>query len=499
MKYIVGYDIGSSSVKVALVEAETHKQVDVISEPQEEMPIHSLKTNWAEQNPEMWWNYLCTGTHRILKQNSLKAHQILAVGISYQMHGLVVLDKHKSLLRDSIIWCDSRAVQIGEKAAEEIGEVRFGSQLLNAPGNFTASKLKWVKENEPELYSKVAHFMLPGDYIAFKFTGEIATTINGLSEGILWDFKEKKVANWLLEYYGINKDLTPPIVKNFEDQGSVTAQASLESGLPEGIPIRYRAGDQPNNAFALNVLRPGEVAATGGTSGVFFAISERNSSKELYRVNHFAHVNYTPKRAVVGSLMCINGAGILYSWLKRITNHSDFITMNEQAAKVPIGSEGLLNIPFGNGAERILFNKAPGAHFLNLNFNKHQQEHLFRAALEGIAFSFAYGMEIMKEDAFAIQVLRAGNDNLFRSTIFSQTVANLIGEPIEIYNTTGAVGAARAAAVHAGDLDEYSRRISSLDRVSEVIPQKNTEEYISAYENWKMELKYKLDNLTNQS
>jgi xylulokinase len=495
MKYTIGYDIGSSSVKIALVEADTNKSIAVVTEPQDEMPIHAEKAHWAEQNPQMWWDHLCTGTQRILKENSLHSSQILAVGISYQMHGLVVLDKHKELLRDSIIWCDSRAVNIGEKAAEEIGEAKFGAHLFNAPGNFTASKLKWVKENEPELYSKVAYYMLPGDYIAFKLTGEIATTINGLSEGMLWDFKEKKVANWLLKHYGIDPDLTPPLVNNFENQGKVTDEGAAQSGLPKGIPIRYRAGDQPNNALALNILKPGEVAATGGTSGVLFAVSDRNSSKEFYRVNHFAHVNYTAQNSLIGTLLCVNGAGIQYSWLRRMANHTDFNTMNDLAEKVAVGSEGLINLPFGNGAERMLYNKTPGAQFSNLNLNQHQQGHLFRSALEGIAFAFAYGMEIMQEDALNIKVVRAGNDNLFRSSIFANTVSSLIGQPIEIYNTTGAVGAARAAAVEQGGLEDYSQSISSIDRISEVTPIKENEAYKMAYQKWKIELQNKLDKL----
>ena len=492
MKYTIGFDIGSSSVKIALVEAHSKKTIGVITEPQEEMPIHAEKLNWAEQDPEMWWKYVCIGSKRILKENSLNSSQIIAVGISYQMHGLVILDKNKTVLRDSIIWCDSRAVEIGEKAADDIGEERFGSHLFNAPGNFTASKLKWVKENEPEIYSKVAYYMLPGDFIVYKLTGEIATTINGLSEGMLWDFKDKKVADWLFDFYGIDTDLTPPLVSNFENQGKVTGIGASNTGLPEGIPIRYRAGDQPNNALSLNILKPGEVAATGGTSGVLFAVSDRNSSKEFYRVNHFAHVNYTNKESLIGTLLCVNGAGIQYSWLRRMSAHIDFNKMNDLAGKVPIGSEGLINLPFGNGAERMLNNKSPGAQFSNLNLNKHQQGHLFRSALEGIAFSFAYGLEIMQEDALNIKVIRAGNDNLFRSEIFSNTVASLIGQNIEIYNTTGAIGAARAAFIEFGALEDYSQSISSIDRLDEIIPRKETDAYRLAYQKWKTELERKI-------
>ena len=422
--YYIGYDIGSSSIKIALLNAKKNKEVAVINEPKGEMKIEAIRTNWAEQSPDLWWEYLCSGTKRILFENKINSSQILGVGISYQMHGLVLLDKNKKVLRNAIIWCDSRAVEIGNKAAEEIGK-KYGQHLLNSPGNFTASKLKWVKENEPKIYEQVAFFMLPGDFIAFKLTGEILTTINGLSEGILWDYKKREIANWLLDHYQIDTDLTPPIVENFQNQGNITSAASKATGLPERIPVNYRAGDQPNNALTLNVLRPGEIAATGGTSGVLFAVKDQATTKEFTKVNHFAHVNYTKENPSIGTLLCINGVGILYSWLKKMTGNKDYNTMNLYASEVNIGSENLVVLPFGNGSERMLNNINLGAHFYNLNLNVHSEKHLYRAALEGIAFSFVYGAEIMKQDGIKTKVIRAGNDNLFQSKIFAETISNL--------------------------------------------------------------------------
>ena len=492
--YNIGYDIGSSSVKIALVEAKSNKKISVISEPEDEMQIISSQPNWAEQDPEIWWEHLCKGTHRILAENSIDSKQILAIGISYQMHGLVLIDSNNKLLRDAIIWCDSRAVDIGAKASDELGKVKYGKHLLNAPGNFTASKLKWVKENENEIYTQAAYFMLPGDYIAFKLTNEIATTKNGLSEGMLWDYHDKKVADWLLEYYEIDPKLTPPIVENFEDQGKVTPKAALETGLPNGISIRYRAGDQPNNAFSLNVLRPGEVAATGGTSGVLFAIRNRDISSEFSRINHFAHVNYTIDQPIIGDLLCINGAGIQYSWLKNLTKLNDFNQMNLLAAQVEVGCSGLVNLPFGNGSERMLNNQNIGAHFCNLNLNIHNQAHLFRSVLEGVAFSFAYGLEIMKADGLNIKVIKAGNDNLFQSEIFTKTLSTLIEHPIEIYNTTGAIGAARAAGIKNTELEELSNTVNEIDKIAEISPQSDSILYNQAYENWKLVLGQKINN-----
>jgi xylulokinase len=485
--YYIGYDIGSSSIKAALVEAETGKKIIVLNEPQNEMEILSVQPDWAEQDPEMWWQYICTATKRAIKEANIDASKIQGIGISYQMHGLVIVDKQGTALRNSIIWCDSRAVEIGNKAFAEIGEEKCMAHLLNSPGNFTASKLKWVKENEPAVYSKIDKYMLPGDYIALKLTGEVTTTKNGLSEGMLWDYKENKVADWLLDYYGIDQSLTPKIVENFTNQGVVTEKASQESGLPAGIPIVYRAGDQPNNALSLNVLRPGEVAATGGTSGVFYAVTETNSGKST-RVNNFVHVNYTESNPRVGKLLNINGAGIQYRWMRNNIGNESYEEMNEKASQINVGSQGLVVIPFGNGAERMFNNKNIGSHILNLNFNIHTNAHLFRASLEAIAFSFVYGMECLKDDNATINVIRAGNDNLFRSEIFSNTVATLIGHEIEIYNTTGAVGAARAVGLTDGDFEKFGSGITTNDHVMTFLPLKNKEEYETAYNKWKQEL-----------
>lgn len=491
--YYIGYDIGSSSVKAALVEAETGKKVIVLNEPQNEMEILSIHPDWAEQDPEIWWQHICTATKRAIKESNIDASKIQGIGISYQMHGLVIVDKDNAPLRNSIIWCDSRAVEIGNKAFAEIGEQKCMEHLLNSPGNFTASKLKWVKENEPVVYNKIAKYMLPGDYIALKLTGEVTTTKNGLSEGMLWDYKENKVADWLLEYYGIDTALTPKIVENFTNQGVVTEKAAAESGLPAGIPIAYRAGDQPNNALSLNVLRPGEVAATGGTSGVFYAVTETNSGKST-RVNNFVHVNYAESNPRVGKLLNINGAGIQYRWMRNNIGNESYEEMNEKASQINVGSQGLVVIPFGNGAERMFNNKNIGSHILNLNFNIHTNAHLFRASLEAIAFSFVYGMECLKDDNATINVIRAGNDNLFRSEIFSNTVATLIGHEIEIYNTTGAVGAARAVGLTDGDFEKFGSGITTNDHVMTFLPLKNKEEYETAYKKWKQELELILTN-----
>jgi xylulokinase len=492
--YYIGFDLGSSSIKIALVEIETGKSIGVVQEPETEMSMLAIKNGWAEQNPNEWWGYICNGIEKIKEKYAVSASQIKGIGISYQMHGLVLVDKNGVSLRNSVIWCDSRAVEIGNEALKTIGVERCSSQLLNSPANFTASKLKWVKENEPDIYAKVHKFMLPGDFVAYKFSNTINTTISGLSEGIFWDFKNNSVADFLLEYYGFAPSLVPNIVDTFCQQSMVDEKGATESGLEVGTPIFYRAGDQPNNALSLNVFNPGEVAATGGTSGVVYAVTDSLSGKESTRVNNFAHVNYKKDTPRIGKLLNINGAGIQYRWLLNNLSVDSYDEMNALAKEVPVGSDGVCILPFGNGAERMLNNKNIGTRLVNVNLNNHQKGHLCRAALEGIAFSFVYGMYILKSDGIKVNVMRAGNDNLFRSEIFANTVATLIGYDIEIYNTTGAIGAARAAGLHKGDFENYGKLIMNNDYVMTYKPLEDKSAYEVAYQKWKKELELVLEN-----
>lgn len=462
--YLIGYDIGSSSIKAGLVEAATGRQVAVCSYPEREMDMISHQSGWAEQEPGTWWQNLVQATKKLLSETKIDPSEIKAIGISYQMHGLVLVDENLEVLRPSIIWCDSRAVTIGDDAFEQLGTEYCLKHLLNSPGNFTASKLKWVKENEPELFRKVHKAMLPGDYIAMKLTGSVRTTVSGLSEGIFWDFTKKEVSKALLDYYGLDESVLPEVSDCTGLQGEVTEEASVLTGLAAGTPVTYRAGDQPNNALSLNVLNPGEVAATCGTSGVVYGVVDKPVYDLASRVNGFAHVNYQQDSERIGILLCINGAGIQHRWLKHEVARAgqDYPNMEAAALQVPIGSDGLSILPFGNGAERIFKNENIGSHIIGLEFNRHGQAHLFRAALEGIAFSFVYGVNIMKEMGLEVKVMRVGNDNLFQSAIFSKTIATLLDCQIEVVNTTGAYGAARAAGVAIGAYQNLSEALKSI-------------------------------------
>ncbi len=486
--YLLGYDIGSSSVKACLVDANTGKIVASDFFPKEEMAITAIKAGWAEQEPETWWKNLKLAHQSIMQQSGVKANDIKAIGITWQMHGLVLVDKDQNVLRPSIIWCDSRAVPYGEKAFKAIGEEKCLSHLLNSPGNFTASKLAWVKEHEPQIFDKIDKLMLPGDYIAMKLSGDIAMTIEGLSEGMLWDFKTQSVSDDVLNYYGIPKSFIPEIKPIFGIQAEVSAQAAKELGLKEGTPITYRAGDQPNNAASLNVFNPGEIASTAGTSGVVYGVLDKLDYDKRSRVNTFAHVNYTPDSTRLGVLLCINGTGILNSWLRRNLSVEglSYNDLNNLASQSPIGSKGLSIIPFGNGAERVLENKEVDCSIHGINFNIHNKSDLLRAGQEGIVFSYEYGMEIMKEMGMNIHLIRAGHANMFLSPVFAQTLASVSGATIELFNTDGAAGAAKAAGMGAGIYSSNEEAFASLTKVAVIEPEtEHITQYREAYEKWK--------------
>ena len=485
--YLLGFDVGSSSVKASLVSADSGKCVATAFYPEKEAPIMAVKAGWAEQDPQMWWDNAKLSLKKIMAASGVAADEIKAIGISYQMHGLVCVDKNQQVLRPAIIWCDSRAVPYGEKAFNDLGADRCLSHLLNSPGNFTAAKLAWVKENEPDVYKKIYKVMLPGDYIAMRLSGTVNTTVSGLSEGMFWDFKQNRVADFLMDYYGFDASLIADIVPTFAVQSEVSAAAAAELGLKAGTPITYRGGDQPNNALSLNVLNPGEIAATAGTSGVVYGVLGEVNYDPQSRVNTFAHVNHSQEQTRLGVLLCINGTGILNAWVHRnITPDISYAEMNDLAAAVPIGSEGVSIIPFGNGAERVLENREVGCSVSGLNFNKHSKAHLVRAAQEGIVFSFCYGMEIMQQMGMDIKKIHAGRANMFLSPLFRNTLAGVSGATIELYDTDGAAGAAKGAGIGAGLYKDADEAFATLEKLEVITPDAaHREAYQAAYARWK--------------
>jgi xylulokinase len=490
---LLGIDIGTSSVKVSVINSQTRSALVSVQYPETESEIISAKPGWAEQDPAMWWQHAQEAIKKANGTGKYNPADIAAIGISYQMHGLVAVDKNGAVLRNSIIWCDSRAVETGNAAFETIGPSKCLQQLLNSPGNFTASKLAWVKQNEPEVYEKIDKVMLPGDYIALKLTGNVTTTISALSEGVFWDFANNELSKDVFNYYGFSSSFIPPIKNVFTEHGRLQAQIAKTLALTAGIPVTYKAGDQPNNALSLNVLNAGEVAATAGTSGVIYGVSDALTFDPLSRINSFAHVNYTKEEKRIGVLLCINGTGILNRWIKTVTAGSSYAAMNEAAANINAGSNGLMLFPFGNGAERMLENKIPGAAMENINFNIHTTAHLYKAAQEGIAFAFRYGLDIMKENKMAPAVIRAGKANMFLSDVFINAFVNTLNIPVQLYNADGSVGAAIGAGIGAGIYNSAADAFAGTKAVATIEPSGTAKKYDELYYNWKNFLNTKLN------
>lgn len=495
--YLLGIDVGSSFVKASVLNAETGKPVASASAPGQEMKISSLNPGWAEQDPQTWWEALREAVKSCLRSKPSLKDSIAAIGISYQMHGLVAVDHKHEPIRPSIIWCDSRAISYGNRAYDNIGHKFCMDNLLNNPGNFTAAKLAWMKENEAQNFSRIYKIMLPGDYIAMRLTGEICTTVSGLSEGVFWDFREHRISPELLDYFSFESDIIPPVREVFSTQGELRRDAAAAMGLQSGIPVSYRAGDQPNNAFSLKVLEPGEVAATAGTSGVLYGVTDRVQTDEKSRVNLFAHVNYTKEKKRLGMLACVNGTGIMNAWVRRIAGGGQaYEEMNRMADAVEPGSGGLKILPFGNGAERLLGNLDLGASIFKLNLNTHGKEHIYRAVQEGVAYAFRYAADIMNEAGTDISVIRAGKSNMFLSPLFRSLVADLTGASVLLYNTDGSAGAARGAGLGAGIYANREEAFKGMEVEEEINPrEKESKIYEALYTEWKEILQDELERL----
>ena len=486
MKYLLGIDLGSSSVKASLLNIDTGCCDGSAFFPEAEMEISAPQPGFAEQDPQQWYECARNAVRGAMRGAGVAADDIAAIGIAYQMHGLVCVDAAGSVLRPAIIWCDSRASDYGSAAFTALGADKCLGHLLNSPGNFTAAKLAWVKKNEPDIYNRIAKIMLPGDWLAMRLTGETATTVSGLSEGILWDFVNEEPAMFLLDYFGFNKNMLSATVPLFGEQGRLREDAAGDFGLKAGIPVTYRAGDQPNNALSLNVFEPGEIAATAGTSGVVYGITDKKQYDIESRINTFAHVNHTAEKTRLGVLLCINGTGIMNAWLKRLLGDVSYADMDKIAESAEVGSGGITIFPFGNGAERVLNNRNIGAHISGIDFNRHSRSEICRAVQEGIVFSFNYGIEVMRQVGMELQAVRAGYANMFMSDIFCRTLAGISGAAIELYETDGSLGAARGAGIGAGIYTSPADAFSSLKRKKIIEP--DAADYQAAYDLWKNRL-----------
>ncbi len=474
---------------MTLFDADRGQSLGHATYPESEQPIDAPHAGWAEQAPSMWWDHFVSGFQALMKASGADPDSIQAIGIAYQMHGLVCVERDREVVRPSIIWCDSRASSYGDAAFDEIGHAKCLSRTLNSPANFTAAKLAWVRHNEPEIYDRIDKFMLPGDYIAMRLTGEVNTTASGLSEGVLWDFPRRAVSEEVLKACGIEASLVPDLVPSIGYQGTIMKDVAQQLGLNSTVQITYRGGDQPNNALSLNVLAPGHIAATAGTSGVMYAVSDQDVADPDLKVNTFLHLNDDEANKRNGILLCVNGAGSMYRWTRQLTETATYEEMNDLASRCGPGAEGVVVFPFGNGSERILGNRNPGASLLGLDVNRHDSSHVARAAMEGVAFAMKLGFDVFRTLDVSPETVAAGSANMFLSPLFRSIFANVTQTSLALYNTSGSEGAARAAAVGSGYFSSLEEALASIEVIEEIDPQQSeSSRYLELYERWKTRL-----------
>lgn len=432
----LGIDVGTSSVKVSIVGEDGVILASATAPASSERAINSPNPNWAEQNPEDWWE----DAQQAILNLPLEARlQVEAIGIAYQMHGLVLVDSQFQPVRPSIIWCDGRNIQESQILAESLGLDALENRLLNKPGTLTLAKLAWVAEHEPETLAKAHTFGLPGDFIAYKLTGEWSTTKSGYSEMVGWDFGASipfeegfRKAGWKLPL--------PEARPNLEEGAPIQKVIAEKLGLPPSARVTYRAGDQPNNAFGLGVLQQGETAISAGTSGVLYGIGD--SSPGLHEgINRFLHVN-----SQIGVLMCLNGVGSALAFARRTWFQNQSYEALSELASQANPENCPYFFPFGNGAERILSERAFSG-FTELDFNRHNLPELARSVFEGIAFAYRLGSEKMEKAGCLSKVVNGTESGLLKSSFFAQLLANELQVELILSEGDGSTAAARGAAL----------------------------------------------------
>lgn len=462
--YTLGLDIGSSSVKACLYDARSFRIVGTSTSPSHEMPITAPEPGWAEQDPEVWWHHTIVACDDLRARHPAAWATVKAIGIGYQMHGLVTLDAGDKPVRPAIIWCDSRAVETGNSITGLIGRQRLLDSNLNTPGNFTVSKMVWMMQNEPDNWSKVAIGMLPGDYIAYRLSGDKTTSKSGLSEMILWNFLTNEIDTLILNNYPSIRAILPKIVPNIGVATSISMESAEMLGLQDDVVLSYRSGDQPNNAFGLGVTEPGSVGINAGTSGVVYAVTDKPVVDVAETFNPFLHVNNNESQKRIGLLLCLNGCGIMNAQIRRLTKASSYEMMNEKADDVPLGSDGLQIFPFGNGAERMFGNRNLGASIHGWDLVRHNDAHFFSASLEGIAATLSYGIDHMRSLGVNINKIHAGRANLFLSPLFCELIAAIARVDVYLFESDGASAAAKGAAYGAGLINSTTQPADLLGK-----------------------------------
>ncbi len=469
MAYLLGVDIGTSGTKTVLFDVAGN----TIMSDLQEYPLYQPKVGWAEQDPEDWWRAVYTSINNVVFKSGVKAEEIKGVGLSGQMHGAVLLDGNNNVLRKSIIWCDQRSSAECEQITSLIGKERLIEITANpALTGFTASKVMWVKNNEPDIYEKVRKILLPKDYIRYKLTGEFATEVSDASGMQFMDIANRKWSDEVLTKLGIDKSYLADLYESQEISGRINSGSAKLTGLKEDTPVVGGAGDQAAGAIGNGIVKPGIISSTIGTSGVVFAYSDKVTIDPKGRVHTFCH-------AVPGTwhiMGVTQGAGLSLKWFRdnfcieekrvaELMGVDPYVLMDKEAEKVEAGCSGLIYLPYLMGERTPHLDPNARGVFFGLSA-KHEKPDMLRAVMEGVVYSLADCLGIIKEMGVDVSEVRASGGG-GKSKIWRQMQADVFGSSICTINSSEgpALGVALLAGVGAGVYSSVGEACDSIIKV----------------------------------
>jgi xylulokinase len=443
---LLGIDIGTGGTRAVLVDTKGNV---VASATSDHAPFRAIVDGWAEQDPADWWRAAQQAVHAVLETSGQPGSAVVCVGLTGQMHGAVLLDAAGKVLRPSLIWCDTRSVPQCDWLHRTIGRERLIELTCNpALPNFTLTKLLWVRDNEPEIFVRVAHLLCPKDYVRFCMSGTYAMDVQEASGTLLLDVAHRCWSKEVAEAAGVPMAWLPELFESAEICAKVSAQAAQQMGLLAGTPIVAGAGDQGAGAVGMGILKPGAVSATIGTSGVVFAATDRPVRDPGGRLHTFCH-------AVAGRwhvMGVTQAAGLSLRWYRDTFSPStSYETLSKLAERAPAGSEGLMWAPYLVGERTPYLDPDARAAFIGLTAT-HGQGHLVRAVLEGVTYSLRDTLTLFAELGIPVHGrVRLGGGGA-RGPLWQQIQADIYGHPVEILTAEegGAFGAALLAGVGVG-------------------------------------------------
>ncbi len=474
MKYWLGVDIGTGGSRALLVDAEGHVAAGVTAAHEDIQMAHPL---WAEQRPENWWDAAVEAIQGVLAKAGVRGEDVAGVGLSGQMHGLVLLDSENRVIRPALIWCDQRCQEqvdwINATAGAEMVLKQTANPVLTG---FTAPKLIWVRDNDPSSYERTRQVLLPKDYIRFCLTGEFAGDVSDASGTALFDVVHRRWAEPLIEKLGIDRSVLPRVVESSELTGVISEEAASKTGLAAGTPVVGGAGDQAASAVGNGIVDSGLVSCTIGTSGVVFSHLDEAGFDPRGRVHTFCHA-VPGKWHVMG---VTQGAGLSLQWFRNQLGADavheagekgidSYDVLMEEAATAPVASEGLFWLPYLMGERTPHLDALARGGWVGLTA-KHTRAHLIRSVIEGVSYSLKDCLEIVESLGVDVKVVRASGGGA-RSPFWRSVLAGVFDRPIATLETQegSAYGAALLGMVgngHFGSVTEACRAtISESDRL----------------------------------